>query len=176
MNVLQTELPCGADLEALVEQIYDGTAPIDPEHQRTCPYCQEAIVSLRVALGELRALAGKSVRPPRGLSGRVLEQIRRERDVVVIADGPMGRDTVSELIVAQVARRAALTVRGVHLASCVARLAENGLVDLTLNVSAELGLSLPELAEEVRAVALAHAAALVAIRLGRIDVTVEDVD
>ena len=175
MSTYPGELPCGADVMALVDQVYDGAPPENPEHQRTCPYCQEAISRLRAALGQLRDLAGETIRPPRGLSGRVLEQLRRERETVVIAEGPLGRDTVNEIIIAQVARRAALCVPGVRYASCVAELADSGAVDLEVNVTAELGPSLPSLADAVRALVLTHTAALIGARLGRIDVTVDDI-
>ncbi|CAB4945665.1 unannotated protein [freshwater metagenome] len=170
-----TTLECGRDLLALVEQVSEGLPPAEPEHQARCGFCQEAIARLKAALGALRDLAGEAVRTPRGLSARVLEQLRRERHSVLIGAGSGGRDTVSEVIVSQIARRAVLAVEAVHHASVVSESRQDGGVDLDVRVTARLGPSLPDLVEELREEVSAHVHALAGVRVTRIDVTVDDV-
>jgi uncharacterized alkaline shock family protein YloU len=168
-------LECGRELLVLVEQVSDGLPPAEPEHQARCPFCQEALARLQSAFDALHELAGRTVAAPRGLSTRVLEQLRRERHSVVIAASPAGRDTVSEVIVTQIARRALLAVDAVRDVSVVSHATQDGRVDLDVHVVAALGPALPDLAAELRDQVLAHVWALAGARVGRVDVTVDDV-
>ncbi|MDO9407969.1 Asp23/Gls24 family envelope stress response protein [Patulibacter sp.] len=168
-------LECGRDLLALVEQISEGLPPADPEHQARCSFCQEAIARLKAAFEALRDLAGQAVRTPRGLSARVLEQLRRERHSVLIGAGVGGRDTVSEVIVSQIARRAALGVEAVQHVSVVSESRQDGGVDLDVRVTADLGPSLPDLALRLRDRVSSRIRELVGVEVTRIDVTVDDV-
>lgn len=168
-------LDCGRDLLALVEQVSEGLPPAEPEHQARCPFCQEAIARLRVAFDALHDLAGRSVRPPRGLSSRVLDVLRRERDSVLIAAGPGGRDTVSEVIVSQIAREAALAIDAVRHVSVVSASRQDGGVDVDVHVTAALGPPLPELVALLREQVVAHVWALAGARVTTVDVTVDDV-
>jgi uncharacterized alkaline shock family protein YloU len=168
-------LECGRDLLVLVEQVADDLPPAEPEHQARCPFCQEALRRLRVAFGALRDLAGEAVRPPRGLSARVLDALRRERDGVLIGDAAGGRDTVSETIVTQIARRAAAAVEGVRGTSVVAARDDDGGVVLDVHVTAGIGPSLPDLAAQLREAVIAHVWALAGVRVTTVDVTVDDI-
>lgn len=168
-------LECGRELLVLVEQVSEGLPPAEPEHQARCPFCQEAIARLTAAFGALRDLAGQTVRAPRGLSSRVLEQLRRERGTVVIAAGTGGRDTVSEVIVSQIARQAALELDAVRHVSVVTDARQDGGLELDVHVTAELGPSLPELVAQLREHVMARVRALSGARVTKIDVTVDDV-
>jgi uncharacterized alkaline shock family protein YloU len=168
-------LECGRDLLVLVEQVSEDLPPAEPEHQARCPFCQEALRRLRVAFDALRDLAGEAVRPPRGLSARVLDVLRRERDSVLVAASAGGRDTVSEVIVAQIARRAALSVQGVRGASVVPARGDDGGVVLDVHVTVALGPSLPDLAAQLREAVVAHVWTLAGVRITSVDVTVDDV-
>lgn len=169
------KLGCGRDLAPLVDQIAEGAPAPDPGHQAQCPFCQDALVRLRVAHDALREVAGESVPVPRGLSARVLERLRRERRDLVIGASAAGRDTVSEFIVAQIARRAALAVDGVLNASVSTDATEAG-VSLRLHLTAELGPPLPELADTVRDHVGDDVWALAGVRVLRVDVAVDAVD
>lgn len=168
-------LECGRDLLSLAEQVSEGLPPTEPEHQARCPFCQEAITRLRVAFDALHDLAGQTVRAPRGLSSRVLDQLRRERGTVVIATGEGGSDSVSEVIVGQIARHAALGMDAVLHVSVVTDALQDGGLELDVHVTAALGPSLPALVDRLREQVVAHVWALSGARVTRIDVTVDDV-
>lgn len=170
-------LECGRDLYVLVEQVSEGLPPAEPEHQAGCPFCQEALRRLRIAFDALRDLAGQAVQVPRGLSARVLEQLRRERQSVVVAASAGGQDTVAEAIVSQIARQAVLSVDAVRGVSVVVSgpRADEGLA-LDVHVTAALGPSLPDLTAQLREQVMAHVWALAGVRVARVDVTVDDVE
>lgn len=172
-----TTLECGHDLLELVEQVTDGAIPADPEHQANCPYCQEALCRLRAANGQLRALAGERVDVPRGLTRRVMAQLRRERGRVPLASSPAGADTASDLVIVQIARRAARSIEGVRNCSVTLDPVEaDGILALTIHLTAVLGPSLPELTEQVRAAVVADLLALAGLQAGAVAVVVDDVD
>lgn len=171
-----TILECGRDLLDLVEQVTDGVPTTDGAHQAECPYCQEALCRLRTATGELRLLAGEQVRAPAGLARRVMAQLRRERGRVPIASGPAGVDTASDVVVLQIARRAARTVEGVLQCSVTLEPATaDGELSLTIHITASLGRALPALADEVRSRVDADMLDLTGLRTGAIDVDVDDI-
>ena len=167
-------LPCGRDLLALVEQVTDGRPPADPEHQRTCPHCQEALARLRASGDALRGLAAQPVEPPRGLADRVLGGLRREGPGIVVSDGPGGRDEIASSVLCRTARVAALEVDGVRAASVVAEARDEGVV-LDVHVVAAIDRPLPELAERLREAVAAHVAAVTGVRVRAVDVAVDDV-
>jgi uncharacterized alkaline shock family protein YloU len=167
-------LECGRDLLAIVEQVADGLPPKDPEHQSVCAYCQEAIARLRLAFDSLRELAGQAVRAPRGLSARELEQLRRERHSGVISAADGGRDTVSEVIVSQIARQAVLALDAVRHASVVSDSQQAGGVQIDVHITARLGPPLPDLIAQLREQVMAHVWTLAGARVTRVDVPVDD--
>ncbi|MDO9407979.1 Asp23/Gls24 family envelope stress response protein [Patulibacter sp.] len=167
-------LECGRDLLALVEQVTEELPPADPEHQASCPYCQDALARLRADSGALRELAAEPVRVPRDLSGRLVAGLRGGGRSIVVAAAPGGRDSVAEAVVCRLARLAALAVQGVHQASAVVVHRDAG-ITLDLHVTAELDRSLPDLATQLRE-AVTHAVARSSgVRVTAVDVTVDDV-
>jgi hypothetical protein len=174
-QVATPRLECGRDQLAIVEQVSEGQPPADPAHQAVCAFCQEAIARLRIAFDALRDMAGQAVRAPRGLSARVLEQLRRERHSVVISATVGGRDTVSEVIVSQIARQAALALDAVRHVSVVSDSKQDGGVELDVHVTAKLGPPLPDLVVQLREQVMAHVWTLAGARVTKVDVTVDDV-
>jgi hypothetical protein len=167
-------LPCGTSLLGLVAQVADGTPPVDPAHQADCPHCREALDRLRGADRDLRSLAAVDVRAPRGLSARVLDGLRRERGRIVLRAGPEGRDTVTDTIVGQVARRAATDVPGVRFASVTTTEHQDG-VHLDLRITADLGPALGPIADAIRELVVDRVARLTGVAVVRIDVVFDDV-
>lgn len=167
-------LPCGHDLLDLVEQVAEGRPPTDPAHQAGCPHCRAALERLEASDAALRDLAQQPVPTPRGLSRRILGGLRREGPSIVVADGPGGRDEIAASVLGRTARLAALDVDGVHAASVVAE-ARDGDVALDVHVVAAIDRSLPELAERLRAAVAEHVAAVTGVRVGVVDVAVDDV-
>jgi hypothetical protein len=69
-------LPCGADLDALVAQVADGT-PGDEAHQAGCPHCQAALAELQELWSLVDRLARERVEAPERIDLVVLGRIRR---------------------------------------------------------------------------------------------------
>ncbi|WP_026910475.1 anti-sigma factor family protein [Patulibacter minatonensis] len=168
-------LECGVPLLELVAQVADRTPPADPAHQAECPYCREALARLDGSAADLRALASEDVRPPRGLSARVLEQLRRERGRILVAAGRDGRDTVTDVIVAQIASRAAMELPPVRFVSVRTTQEQDGGVHLVLHVTADLGPALGPVATEIRDVVTDRVARLAGVAVTRVDVVFDDV-
>ncbi len=157
-------LPCGASLVALVDQADDGRLEPAGAHQATCAYCRQALrtaATVDQAMGLLRATTGPV---PAGLVDRVMRRVRQtRRDTAVIelsaADrraGPTllvgGGIRVRRQVVADIARAAATTLRGVTVARAAAqpRPGAPGTVEITLGLLVDGRTPLPELARLVR--------------------------
>ena len=69
-------LPCGADLDALVAQVADGS-PRDREQQARCPHCQAARAQLDELWELVDRLARERVEAPERIDLVVLGRIRR---------------------------------------------------------------------------------------------------
>jgi uncharacterized alkaline shock family protein YloU len=111
-------LSCGADVDALFEQVADGYADQLTDHQRDCVYCRAAISELSALWGPVRELAATPVPLPPGLTEAIISRIRRlVRDVgytLQMTEG--GALRIAARIVAALARDAASGVPGVRLA------------------------------------------------------------
>lgn len=111
-------LPCGADVDLLLEQAADGHAVDLDTHQRSCVHCQAALRELTALWAPVAELAATPVPVPPGLTAAVMSQIRAlARDVwytlEVTGDGAV---RIAARIVAALARDAARTVPGVRVA------------------------------------------------------------
>lgn len=171
----EAHLECGVSLTDLTQQVHDDKAPADAAHQAQCPYCQEALRRLRATSAQLRQLAGEEVRAPHGLRDRVVRQLRRDSDRVIVADGPNGRDSVSDVLLAQLARHAAALVSGVRMASVIAAVGRDGGVALDVHLTTDLGPPLPEVIARVRDDVAASVSKRAGAVVTRVDVTVDDV-
>src|SRR6202020_817399 len=72
-----TRLPCGADIDELLEQAADGYAGQLTSHQHDCLYCQAALNELGRVWAPVRSLAAEQVAVPAALKSAVASQIRK---------------------------------------------------------------------------------------------------
>jgi len=155
------QLPCGR----LLSRVWDDweRRPADP-HPRTCPFCREAVRGLDDLESAVRGLRDETSGTPdtsaydaTTLTERVMDVVRLElRPGPPLPLGEPGEDLwIMEAVAARTLRAAAETVSGVRAGSCrvVPRPASGtvgGAVEIRLDVHAESGVSLPELADRVR--------------------------
>lgn len=111
-------LPCGRDIDALVEQVADGAGGRRDAHQRSCPHCQAALAEFERLWAPVRAVSDHRPRAPEGLLDEALRSIRG-----VAADpefgrieSDRGRTRVSARVVVALARHLASRVPGVRVA------------------------------------------------------------
>jgi hypothetical protein len=168
-------LACGADLQALVEQVFDERPPADADHQRICPHCQKALGRIRAAFDEVRGAAAETVSVPSALLRSVMAQLRAASPMLIVDVQPRGSTTVSERLVTSVARRAALAVPAVAYASVITDAAESpGTVRLRVRLVASLGPPLAEVAVQVREATITALERIVGARATSVDVTFDD--
>ena len=110
-------LPCGADVDPLLEQVADGHAELDA-HQRECVHCQAAIIEFTALWRPVTELAASPLAGPPGLAAAVMNQIRvLVRDVwYTLQTTDLGVIRIAARIVAALARDSARTVPGVRVA------------------------------------------------------------
>lgn len=174
-------LACGVAFEALVDQVAEHTVPVDAEHQAGCEHCQAALQALSRAWGEVEFFARQPVRVPAGLTARIMTEIRalvaRWGDAAVLI-GARGETRISESVLAQVARRAALLVPGVALASALGAAVDpvdRSRVRFTLRLAIIFGPAVDTLADAVRAEISRHVSAHTGMRVSAIEIVVEDI-
>jgi uncharacterized alkaline shock family protein YloU len=111
-------LPCGADVDLLLEQVADGHAADRDAHQRECVHCQAAIAELAGLWSPVAGLAANPVPAPPGLTAAVMSHIRvLVRDVwYTLETTNLGTIRIAARIVAALARDAARMVPGVRIA------------------------------------------------------------
>lgn len=109
-------LPCGEDLDRLLEQVADQLPAVRPEHQAVCPHCRAALAELTVTFAPLRELAAEPVRAPGWLGEAVMARVRAlARDPWHgTLPGSGGVTRIAAWVVAAIARRAAQHVPGVE--------------------------------------------------------------
>ena len=111
-------LPCGAEVDPLLEQVADGRAADLDAHQRLCVHCQAAIAEFTALWAPVAETAARAVPAPPGLTAAVMGQIR-----VLVGDvwytlqtTNLGVIRIAARIVASLARDAARRVPGVRVA------------------------------------------------------------
>jgi len=111
-------LPCGADVDLLLEQVADGRAADRDAHQRDCVHCQAAFAEFTVLWNPVAALAASPVPAPAGLTAAVMSQIRvLVRDIwYTLQTTDLGHIRIAARIVAALARDTARLVPGVRVA------------------------------------------------------------
>ena len=111
-------LPCGAEVDLLLEQVADGRGADLNAHQRQCVHCQAAIGELTALWEPVTELAGNPVPAPPGLAAAVMSQIRvLVRDVwYTLQITNLGSIRIAARIVAALARDSARMVPGVRVA------------------------------------------------------------
>lgn len=112
-------LPCGADTDALLDQISGGHDEETP-HQRGCPHCRAALEEYRRLWAPVDALADEVVRAPRAVLDRALARVRAVADNpaagLLESDGLPGSTWIAARVVVGCARSAAEEVDGVRAA------------------------------------------------------------
>jgi uncharacterized alkaline shock family protein YloU len=111
-------LPCGADVDLLLEQVADGRAADLDAHQRECVHCRAAIAEFTAVWRPVTELAASPVPAPPGLTAAVMSQIRvLVRDVwYTLQTTELGAIRITARIVAALARDSARMVPGVRVA------------------------------------------------------------
>ena len=111
-------LPCGADVDLLLEQAADGRAADLDAHQRECVHCRAAIAEFTAIWSPVTELAASPVPAPPGLTAAVMRQIRvLVRDVwYTLQTTDLGAIRIPARIVAALARDSARMVPGVRVA------------------------------------------------------------
>src|SRR5579859_5123097 len=111
-------LPCGAEVDLLLEQAADGRAAALDAHQRECVHCQAAIRELAALWDPVTELAATPVPAPPGLTASVMSQIRvLVRDVwYTLQTTNLGTIQIAARVVAALARDTARMIPGVRVA------------------------------------------------------------
>jgi uncharacterized alkaline shock family protein YloU len=111
-------LPCGADIDHLLEQVAAGRAAGQDAHQRDCVHCQAALGELASLWSPVSEAAATPVPAPPGLVAAVMSQIRiLARDVwYTLEITEIGVIRIAARIVAALARDCARTIPGVRVA------------------------------------------------------------
>jgi uncharacterized alkaline shock family protein YloU len=111
-------LPCGADVDLLLEQAAVGRGRVLDVHQRECVHCQAALGEFVTLWAPVSELAVAPVPVPPGLTAAVMGQIRTlVRDVwYTLEVTEIGAVRIAARIVAALARDSARTIPGVRVA------------------------------------------------------------
>ena len=111
-------LPCGAEVDLLLEQAAAGRAGDLDAHQRDCVHCQAALAEFAALWAPVAELAAVPVPAPPGMTAAVMSQVRALAQDVwytlqVTGDGAI---RIATRVVAAMARDTARTVPGVRIA------------------------------------------------------------
>jgi uncharacterized alkaline shock family protein YloU len=111
-------LPCGADVDLLLEQAAEGRGADWDAHQRQCVHCQAALGEFTALWEPVAELAAAPVSPPPGLVAAVMSQVRRlVHDVwYTLEVTEAGVVRVAARVVAALARDSARMIPGVRVA------------------------------------------------------------
>jgi len=111
-------LPCGADVDLLLEQAAAGRGRVLDVHQRECVHCQAALGEFTALWEPVSELAAATVPVPPGLTATVMGQIRTlVRDVwYTLEITEIGAVRIAARIVAALARDSARMIPGVRVA------------------------------------------------------------
>ena len=114
---LPEQLPCGVQLDDLVEQVDQGRGEQLTEHEQHCTHCRAAIAEISRLWGSVTALAAEQVEPPADLVDKVMGLVRELALEIwhVVLPGERGSTRIAARVLATVARRAARRVPGVRV-------------------------------------------------------------
>ncbi|HEX8080283.1 MAG TPA: Asp23/Gls24 family envelope stress response protein [Jatrophihabitans sp.] len=194
-----TQLACGADVDALLEQVADGDAGRLDSHQRDCSHCQVAIAEFGLLWAPVQEYARQPVSLPSRLRASVIKQVDRlVHDVwYTLQLTELGAIRVAARVVAAAARDTASRVPGVRVAlgrstesriaqlvakataghlhphAAVGVLGRTAVIDLALAVS--YGEPVHEVAQEVRRRVIAELKENIGLQSVTVNVTVDDV-
>jgi uncharacterized alkaline shock family protein YloU len=111
-------LPCGADVDLLLEQAAQGRGADRDAHQHLCVHCQAALGEFTVLWGPVAELAAAPVSAPPALAAAVMSQVRHlvHDTWYTLETTEIGAVRVAARIVAALARDTAQMVPGVRVA------------------------------------------------------------
>jgi uncharacterized alkaline shock family protein YloU len=181
LNPDENQLPCGVTLDTLLAQVADQLPAPDPAHQAHCRYCQTALRALQQSWSDMQTLTRAPVPIPPELTARIMTRIRdlahRAVGNIILA-GPRGHTQISHHVAAQIARRAALAVPGVLLASVkptAEQPADPARVNLAVRLITTYGPPLHTIATRARITLSKRVHALTGADLDTIDITFPDI-
>jgi uncharacterized alkaline shock family protein YloU len=113
-----TSLPCGADVDFLLEQAAQGRGADWDAHQQDCVHCQAVLGEFTAMWEPVAELAAAPVAAPPGLIAAVMSQVRHlVHDVwYTLEITEIGAVRIASRIVAALARDSARTIPGVRVA------------------------------------------------------------
>jgi uncharacterized alkaline shock family protein YloU len=113
-----SSLPCGAEVDVLLEQAAEGHGADWDAHQQNCVHCQAALGEFAILWDPVAELAAAPVSAPPGLAALVMSQVRRlVHDVwYTLETTETGAIRIAARIVAALARDSARTIPGVRVA------------------------------------------------------------
>jgi uncharacterized alkaline shock family protein YloU len=197
LDLAQRQVPCGIDIDTLLEQVAEGRATERDEHQCHCPHCQAALIELADVWAPVRQLAEQPVTTPAGILAAVIRHIDRlTHDMwYTLHQAEAGAIKVAARVIAVTARQAALRVPGVRIAfgrsTAAARAAEadtrqhrhphaaagvmgrTAVIDLALTVTH--GQSIDHVARQVQQRVIADLRDTLELQHVTVNITVDDV-
>jgi uncharacterized alkaline shock family protein YloU len=111
-------LPCGADVDVLLEQAAQGRGADWDAHQQHCVHCRAALGEFSVLWEPVAELAAAPVAAPPGLVTAVMSQLRRLLHDIwyTLEITEIGAVRIAARIVAALARDSARAIPGVRVA------------------------------------------------------------
>jgi uncharacterized alkaline shock family protein YloU len=111
-------LPCGADVDLLLEQAAQGRGADRDAHQQHCVHCQAALGEFTASWRPVAELAATPVSAPPGLVATVMSQVRRlvHDTWYTLESTEVGAVRIAARIVAVLARDSARMIPGVRVA------------------------------------------------------------
>jgi uncharacterized alkaline shock family protein YloU len=197
LGLTQRQVPCGTDIDNLLEQVAEGRAAERDEHQSHCPHCQAALIELADVWAPVRQLAEQPVTTPTSILAAVIRHIDRlTHDMwYTLHQAEAGAIKVAARVIAVTARQAALRVPGVRIvfgrSTATARAAEadtrqhrhphaaagvmgrTAVVDLALTVT--YGQSIDHVARQVQQRVIADLRDTLGLQHVAVNITVDDV-
>lgn len=194
-----TSLPCGADIDVLLEQAAQGRGADLDEHQQRCVHCQAALGEFTALWGPVAELAATPVPVPPGLAASVMNQVRGlVHDFwYTLETTEIGTVRIAARIVAALARDSARMIPGVRVAlgrsshGLLAGLAENaslrhwhpnaavGVLGRTAVVDLAVAVGYDDQAQQVARQIQRHVASALRDQVGlrdvRVNVSIDDV-
>lgn len=198
-------LPCGVALAPLIDQVAEGAAPAEPEHQAACPHCRATVTELEEIWERVREVAHEEVVAPDRIVEHVISRIREE----FVLDGiPLeavvprmlrhaqlpearGSTRIADVVVEEIAARVAQAVPGVHALSAggvggalrplmpsragVGVEVREDEVTVELRLVVEYGAPIPEVTGTVRLAVIQAVEALTGLSVPAVDISVDDV-
>ena len=187
-------LACGADPDALLDQVAEGRGDDRDAHQAGCPHCRATLAEYARLWAPFDELSAGEVRAPTGLLDRALASVREQTGPVDHGRVPdeQGPYLVAARAVVAVVGHAARSSAGVRMAlGALGELIDRGpeaetraavgagvsgqSVAVDLTVAAEYGHDLRRLADHLRERVVAEVRAQTGLEVVVVDVAITDV-